>query len=99
MSDMERNKGMLIPCTVNDITVRFPDASLDDLEWDTDGKFVAINEKLFRVHWEVKAETGDPHFAEIKQNDDGSISFHTYHYNGGGHWSELVQVELEKAPT
>jgi hypothetical protein len=51
---------------------------------------------VYSVEWEIKRGTSCPEFADVKVNEDGSIDFHTYHYNGGGHWSEIVEDELNK---
>lgn len=98
MSDMERNKGKLFPCEIGDIESKFPDADFDDfddLEYDTNDEFICINTSLFRVEWEVKKDSEVPEFAEVNTNEDGSINFHTYHYNGGGHWTEIVESGLD----
>lgn len=93
MSRMAYNKGKLYPVVKEDILSEFPDACFDDLEWDTDGKFTRIGDSLFRIEFEV--EGGN--LAEMKNvsvDDNGVVSFETYHWNGCAHWTELVESEL-----
>lgn len=90
MSDYERNKGKLIPVHVD--TENFTDEDFDDLE---DNGMVLIDGVVYTIEWEVKSKK-DYEFADVKENSDGSIDFHTYHYNGGAHWTELVEKELNK---
>jgi len=89
MSEMERNKGKLIPIGVD--TELF---SEEDFDTYTDNGFIIIDGEVYSVEWEVNGETDFPQFADIKQNTDGSISFHTYHYNSGC-WIELVEDALK----
>lgn len=97
MSDMERNKGKLIPLTKIEIEQDCPNiADWDDLEWETDAKYIKIGEQYYQAVWEVYSDTDSTSFADVTENEDGTISFHTYHYNGGAHWSELVEEELSK---
>lgn len=35
-------------------------------------------------------------WAEVTKHEDGTYSFDTYHYNGGAHWTEVVEDELKK---
>jgi hypothetical protein len=39
----------------------------------------------------VRREQDECGFEEVTKNEDGSISFHTYHYNGGAHWIEFLE--------
>ncbi len=97
MSTVERNKGRLKEVCVTQIIEEFKGADLDDLEWYTDGKYVRIKEKYFEVYWEVKGEEDCSYFCEVEEdNRDGSIHFHTLHYNGGGHWTELLEGVLNE---
>lgn len=96
MSTIERNKGKLIPVTLEDWIKDFPDADYDDLEWDTDGKYVRIEDNVYKVQWEVERELDCDYFADVVENIDGSINFHTLHYNGAAHWTEVVEQGLTK---
>ena len=42
----------------------------------------------------IKTEVTDRILKLARVNEDGSIDFHTYHYNGGGHWTEVVEEAL-----
>lgn len=91
MSDMERNKGKLIPVEIE--TEHLTDDDIDDL---VDNDFVRIDGDWYRVEFEVKGETEFPAFSDVTKNEDGTISFHTYHYNGGAYWTEVIEWELSK---
>lgn len=92
MSEVERNKGRLIPTGID--TEHFTDDDWDDMY--SEG-MVCIDGELYTVEWEVKRDTDScDYFAEVKENEDGSIDFHTMHYNGGGHWSEVVEGALNE---
>lgn len=107
MSTMERNKGSLVPFT---LTVEYVKKFLQScgVEYDPsqtykdqyddylyeDDTIVKIEDTYYEIQWEVERETDCYGFADVKKNDDGSIDFHTYHYNGGGHWTELVEEAL-----
>lgn len=92
MSDYERNKGRLKYAGVD--TENFTD---EDFETYQDNGFAIIDGEVFEVEWEVRRDTdGMPEFAEVKEDEDGWISFHTYHYNGGAHWTEVVEGALDR---
>lgn len=89
MSDMEHNKGKLIPTNID--TELFDE---DAFEQYTDNGFVVIDGEIYSVEWEIKrGELYD--FAYVDEHEDGTISFNTYHYNGGGHWTEVVERALK----
>lgn len=90
MSEVERNKGKLIPTGID--TEHFTD---DDYESCEENGLVRIDGELYEVIWEVRRDTDEYHFADVKENPDSSIDFHTMHYNGGGHWTEVVEDALE----
>lgn len=92
MSEVERNKGRLIPVNIN--TEHHTEDDFDDLY--TEG-FVNINGEIYEVQWEMKRDTDTPdYFADVTENPDGSIDFHTMHYNGSGHWTEVVEEALNR---
>lgn len=96
MSDYERNKGKLEKVSAEAIKNEFPDVDFDDLPWTTDGKYEKVGEGFYRVYWEVNGATDVPKFAEVSESPDGRfIDFHTYHYNGGAHWTEVVEDALK----
>lgn len=97
MSTVERNKGILTEVTIQQIKEDFPSADLYDLEWDTNGKYVRIRDKYFRVFWEVQGERDCNYFCEVARDEiDDSIHFHILHYNGAAHWTELLEEKMNE---
>lgn len=93
MSEVERNKGCLIPVHLD--TEHYTEEDFDNLYAEG---IVEISGEMYEVHWEVRRDTDTPdYFADVTENPDGSIDFHTMHYNGGGHWTEVVEHALEKS--
>jgi hypothetical protein len=90
MSEMEHNKGRLIPVGID--TEHFTEEDFDSL---CDNGMVVIDGEVYEVQWEIQ-RGGLYGFAYVDEHEDGSISFNTYHYNGGGHWTEVVGRALEK---
>ncbi|ANA49223.1 hypothetical protein PMW_98 [Pseudomonas phage phiPMW] len=89
MSDTERNKGKLIPTGID--TEGFTEDCYSTYE---ENGFVVIDGEIYTVEWEVHRETVCYNFADVKINDDGSIDFHTLHYNDGAHWTEVIESRL-----
>jgi len=112
MSQMERNKGKLIPIEIteeiakkfvedkeglennlDDCYTNYLEQFSDDPSWYVDN-LVRVDGKWYKVEFQI--EGGDlDFFADLKKNTDGSIEFDTYHYNGGGHWTEVVAGALK----
>lgn len=89
MSEMEYNKGKLIPTGID--TELFDDDAFDQY---MENGYEVIDGEIYEVKWETRrGELYD--FCNVKENDDGSIEFETYHHNGGGHWTELVEKKLK----
>lgn len=108
MSEMEHNKGKLIPFDLTEeIAKALVEAKKEALEYETyleqvesdytwydDDDLVFMSGSYYKVVFEIKR--GELYgFAEAKQNEDGSIDFNTYHYNGGAHWTEVVERALK----
>ena len=89
MSEFERNKGKLIPTGVD--TEHFTE---DDFDTYTENGFAVIDGEIYEVEWEVEREVGGYEFVDVEQHKDGTITFHTYHYNGGAHWTEVIEHAL-----
>lgn len=89
MSDYERNKGKLIPKNI-DIS-EFNDEGIESLIEDG---YQVINGTVYTVEWETERFTGWVEFADVKENPDGSINFHTLHYNGSASWTEIIEEAL-----
>lgn len=109
MSEMEHNKGKLIPFDLTEEVAKalvetkggsledYYDSYLeqmsDDYTW-YDEDLAKIAGKWYKVQFEIKS--GELYgFAEAEENEDGSIDFNTFHYNGGGHWTEVVEGALK----
>lgn len=88
MSDMEHNKGRLIPTHID--TEHFTE---DDFETYRENGFEVIDGEIYEVEWDIRrGELYGFQRAEVDQY--GVIHFETYHYNGGGHWTECVEAAL-----
>ena len=108
MSDYERNKGVLVPFKMHEdfakdaVIMRNETLSYGSyVEQVSDNPYYYLGEDIIRIKdqwyeviWEVKGENDIPEYAEAFKHDDGSIEFHTYHYNGGAHWTEVVEGAL-----
>ena len=89
MSDYERNKGKLVPQFID--TELFDEEAFEAYE---ENGFVVINREIYKVEWETERFTGWVEFADVRENPDGSINFHTLHYNGSASWTEIVEEAL-----
>lgn len=89
MSDMERNKGRLIPASL--IQLHLEDNDPERLQ-EAGFIFIERYNQWYYVDYEVQGCT-DMFFSEIEQVH-GEIHFHTCHYNGGGDLSEVLNAEL-----
>jgi len=88
MSFTERNKGRLIPTGID--TELFDDEAIETYE---ENGFVVIDREIYKPEFEV-FRCDEEGFAYVNVDDDGVIHFHTQHYNGGGHWTEVVENAL-----
>lgn len=111
MSQMEHNKGKLIPFDLTEAVAKdlviakegtednldyptYLEQVSDDPSWYDEG-LCNINGDWYKVEFEI--ERGEIYgFAHAKKAEDGVIEFDTYHYNGGGHWTEVVENALER---
>lgn len=94
MSDVERNKGVLTPISLETVLTMWPEFDAEDSLETTDGNIVVLKGSLYWVHFEVKCEIDCMYFCELNHKLDGSIHFHTLHYNGGAYWLEVIEDEL-----
>lgn len=111
MSDMEHNKGKLFPFDLTEdvarelATAKFGENHDLPEYYDSYFEMVAddpeffdlavIDLKFYKLEWEI--QRGELYgFAHVDKNKDGIISFNTWHYNGGGHWSEVVERALKE---
>lgn len=80
MSEVERNKGILKPLfAANSMQ---SDHLQDYLDENYDTK-ILLDGLVYDVVYEVRRDTDAYNFAEVARNPDGSMNFHTLHYNGG----------------
>lgn len=106
MSEVERNKGVLIPIELTETDFeeicKENDFYRDDHEtWEaafeqeggTD-TIVKIGDQYYFAEFEVRRDT-DGYFADIQKDASGRILFHMSHYNGGAHWTEVVADGLK----
>lgn len=109
MSEMEHNKGKLIPFDLTEESAKeltfnkagelvlsdYCDTYLEQVTDDPCWYGIAqVGQKFYTVEWEIQC--GELYgFADVVANEDGSIDFNTYHYNGGGHWTEVVEGALK----
>lgn len=107
MSEMEHNKGKLIPFDLTEeVAKTLVEAKNEDLEYETyleqvesdytwyDDDLAYVGDKYYKAQFEI--QRGELYgFAEAVANEDGSIDFNTYHYNGGAHWTEVVERALK----
>lgn len=110
MSQMEHNKGKLIPFKMNEDVAKalveakdvldesngydsYLEQVEDDYTW-FDEDLCKINGKWYKAEFEIRRGELNG-FAEAGENEDGSIHFNTYHYNGGAHWTEVVERALK----
>lgn len=95
MSSLEYKKGKLMPVTKEEILGEFPKADVNDLEWDTKGKYIFSNDGFYRVEYSHNENDSSPNFSYMNTNKDGSIDFHCQYYNGGTCLLDLVDEYLE----
>lgn len=89
MSDMEHNKGRLIPAGID--IENYDEEARYDLE---ENGIVIIDNEAYTVEWDIKR--GDLYgFEKAEVDRYGIIHFETYHYNGGGHWTECIERALK----
>ena len=90
MSKMEYNKGKLIP-----VNVKYEDCDFDEYDEYLENGYACVNGEIYKVDWENQSEDLDE-IARASVYSDGTIDFETYHYNGGAHWTEVVEYALKR---
>ena len=114
MSKMEYNKGTLtlvssdpdtfiqqwfegesVPCppTPEDRLWEF-----DEMKFDKRHSFEVLNDCVYHVSFDVEGGELDQ-INNLEQVGRIEWKFETYHYNGGGLWTELVADKLRNMPT
>lgn len=88
MSEMERNRGLLVP-----LIGRISQSVQDD---PSEHGLIEINGTLYKPLFEVERETEANGFAFVRKGDNNIIVFHTLHYNGGASLEEVIESALNK---
>ena len=107
MSDYERNTGKLYPKTEQEVQQALENIGgfddYDNLEEaatelyydsETEDQYLLINEGWYLLVDHEKPNAYDS-YCDITEHDD-HIEFSSYHYNGGAHFTELIEEALEK---
>lgn len=102
MSELERNKGKLYPVRYDIVKEKAID-KMGDLYDDVDmmidefcceSNYTKIGNQFYRCEFEVESEK-DIDLCDVDKNIDGTIEFHTIHYNGGGSLEEVIESGLK----
>lgn len=91
MSSLERNKGVANPVSYEVVEKEaikrywgdFGDLETCIGELMCDSDFMKLNGEYYTCEMTVDSDE-DLNLCDVVKNDDGSIEFHTIHYNGGG---------------
>lgn len=109
MSEMEYNEGKLIFVSddieqvayelVQEQQIKIPDFYDDAAEWFSDNcrdvDYMILNKKVYKAEFKYK-RAEEPPEAVVVTEDDGTISFATYHYNGGGSLEDVIEDALRE---
>lgn len=96
MSELERNKGNLcFASSVEDLQ-----GDMDEFEFSdylNEKGMLQIGKNVYTVVWYTKSDQDYISFADVELNEeDGTIDFHTIHYNGGGSLQEVLEPYVKK---
>ena len=111
MSEMEYNKGKLVPFNLTEEVAKelvlkryeegldeffetYKEQVADDPSFYEEDLFM-VRGKWYKAEFQVRRRYID-YLAEATAQPDGTIDFTTYHYNGGGHWTEVVEEALNR---
>lgn len=108
MSEMERNKGLLVLVATGDkmglgqvakrllkgVSCQCPHLDYLVSEGLNGREYMIIGNCLYLVHYSVKG--ADCYGFEEVVDHGESISFHTMHYNGGGSLQEVIEAAIER---
>lgn len=105
MSDYEHNKGKLIPLGPMDeeraerLIGGIPEwasTAIEAIDDDPENYgIVKIGAEYYRVEFEVNGGQMISEFCTIEKKDNGVILFNSQHYNGGAHWTEVVEEAIK----
>ena len=65
----------------------------EDAFYDND--FMFLKDNIYKVQFDLQADTMDGSYIDVTENDDGTIDFLTIHYNGGASLVEVLAWGLE----
>jgi len=91
MSTTERNKG-----TLKYAGIDIENFSEGNFDTHRENGYLVLDGDIYKVTYEVEAEQDVCDFSEIKEEANGTFSFHTLHYNGGGCLEEVLEEALNK---
>jgi hypothetical protein len=108
MSGFELNTGRLVEISMEDLNKLIEDRGINaytdeyyDLrelvfeEFTEDPEIIEVNGKYYIVEGHNHEYECYSNLCEVTKLPDGSIKFLTYHHNGGAHWTELLEDELD----
>lgn len=98
MSRTEINKGILKPVDVYELCESIGlsyscEEDMRDKLYNED-LAIEIDGQWYSVDWKIQAGDACEGFCVVEPQLNGDIHFHTMHYNGGAHWSELVGADV-----
>jgi len=104
MSQYERNRGKLIPVKgslkylaeslIKEIDSFYGSKLKEFVSDPSEYGYEKIGETYYKVENHIRDGEMDD-YAKVTANDDGSLEFDTYHYNGGAHWTEMVEQGIK----
>jgi hypothetical protein len=56
-------------------------------------KYTKINNRYYKVE-DFEKNDYPPDLLTFNKNEDGSVEFSAYYYNGSCHWSELIENKI-----
>lgn len=104
MSETVIESGKLFPLKVTEewaveecarLDIEVYDTALETLSNETDQYAIIDGLGFCRVEDFTSTEPGEG-FQNIKANLDGSFDFNVCYYNGGAHWTEVVEMAIRE---
>lgn len=95
MSELERNRGNLY-CVGPASDVQGDMDCYEFSDYLEEKGMLKIGDNIYTIVWYVESDTDCSFFAEVTPDDDGTITFHTMHYNGGGSLEEVLEPYVKK---
>jgi hypothetical protein len=106
MSETEINRGRLVPdirlpaAIAEVVVLSVPKWAASKVDAFTDDPANYGYEYINNVYYKLEdhsCEDDTDDICELNLNtDNGEITFMTKHYNGGGHWTELIESKLKE---